>query len=246
MFFYFEKPSVCDGHEWEVWSVGFFLLVGCPFLWLECIFTLLTVLSAPVIWSDHVSVVWCAQQVGLFSFFVPLTTTPETVWGYLLTNLFTEGRVGSIKSDEKSAYLLCLVFGSGSRLCVFPVYDSVSFVLLTNICITILIFHRLIFQHLCFLIVCLWCVFVCRPANPLPPSGAKIVPTHSMKWLIWRWITTFPPSPAPLPMLCDNHQRNTLILNISLSLLSLCPAEVEKGQKDQKDPGELMFSFWFS
>lgn len=65
-FFFFLEPSVCDGHEWAVWSVSFFLLVGCPFLWLECIFTLLTLLSPPVIWSDHVSVVCCAEQVGFF------------------------------------------------------------------------------------------------------------------------------------------------------------------------------------
>ena len=28
-FFFFLEPSVCDGHEWAVWSVSFFLLVGC-------------------------------------------------------------------------------------------------------------------------------------------------------------------------------------------------------------------------
>lgn len=78
----FLVPSVCDGHEWAVWSVSFFLLVGCPFLWLECIFTLLTLLSPPVIWSDHVSVVCCAEQVG-FS----LALTPQIVKEHLSTEL---------------------------------------------------------------------------------------------------------------------------------------------------------------
>lgn len=38
-----------------------------------------------------------------------------------------------------------------------------------------------------------------------------------------------------------------LILNISFFIFfsPLVVAEVEKGQKDQKDPGELMFTLWF-
>lgn len=43
-----------------------------------------------VIWSDHVSVVCCAEQVGLF-----VTVSPETVKEHLLTELLNgNNRIG--------------------------------------------------------------------------------------------------------------------------------------------------------
>lgn len=67
---------------WWIWMSSLvcklFSFVGCPFLWLECIFTLLTLLTRPAIWSDHVSVVWCAEQVGFLFFFLSLGASVDT------------------------------------------------------------------------------------------------------------------------------------------------------------------------
>lgn len=214
-------------------------------------------LSAPAIWSDHVSVVWCAQQVGLYLLFSSHNDTWDS--GGLSVDMCIQwGSTGEGGLHETWWNISSLaVFGSSSHLCVFPVYDSVSFVLLTNICVTILISHRLIFQR-CVFFDCMFVMFVCRPAPPprtstpdsLTPAQSRD-PPYGIYETAHTWMNNYSPTPTPqmppFPLSCDDHPGNTLILNMSsLSLLSLCRAEVEKGQKDQKDPGELTFSLWFS
>lgn len=123
---FFLVPSVCDGHEWAVWSVSFFLLVGCPFLWLECIFTLLTLLSPPVIWCN-VSVVCCAETGRLFFF----TVTPEIVQERPSTELlYRENRLGCMNLTAS----VCVISGSNSS----QVTQCVLSTILAAVCVSYL------------------------------------------------------------------------------------------------------------
>lgn len=129
---FFLVPSVCDGHEWAVWSVSFFLLV--PLIWMHFYIAYIVISSSHLVWPC-MSVVCCAEQVGLFSHRDTTDSEGASVdWAILWGG---QDRVGCMDLTAPVCVLshsVCPVYDPGSCLCVLPVYDSLSVVcLLTNI-----------------------------------------------------------------------------------------------------------------